>query len=83
MTEKDIKIPKDLHTPLKVLANSQEISLKTLTKLFVEFMLWLNAISSKAGIQPKDFFAFVKWLKENEGGSIQEFAQIFKKEYES
>ena len=49
----------------------------------VEFMLWLNATSSEAGIPPKDFPAFLKWLKENEGGSIQEFAQIFKKEYES
>ena len=34
-------------------------------------------------MQPKDFFAFVKWLKENEAGSIQEFAQRFKKENES
>ena len=49
----------------------------------IEGGFFLQENSQKAGIELKDFPAFVKWLKENEAGSIQEFAQRFKKENES
>ncbi len=67
---------------IKVFAAAINQHMPEALKIVYETFAIIQTNSEKAGIEPKDFPSFVKWLKENEAGSIQEFAQRCKKENE-
>lgn len=83
MEKTKIDIFTDQRQQIKSFAVAINQNIPETLEIIYETFGFIQTNSQKTGIPPKDFPAFLKWLKENEGGSIQEFAQTFKKENES
>ena len=83
MEKTKIDIFTDQRQQIKSFAVAINQNIPETLEIICETFGFIQTNSQKAEIQPKDFPAFIKWLKENEAGSIQEFTQRFKKEYES